>query len=92
MGDAISKAYRPKLYRRQANMVIQEINMNKDIAEGKWQQMKGKVQQKWGDLTNDDLDRIKGQREEFAGVMKERYGKNKEEAEQEFDRLRDSDI
>ena len=73
-------------------MVIQEINMNKDIAEGKWQQMKGKVQQKWGDLTNDDLDRIKGQREEFAGVMKERYGKNKEEAEQEFDRLRDSDI
>ena len=66
--------------------------MNKDIADGKWQQMKGKLQQKWGDLTDDDLDRINGQREEFAGVMKERYGKSKEEAEQEFDKLRNSDI
>ncbi|MBL1274101.1 MULTISPECIES: CsbD family protein [Marinobacter] len=66
--------------------------MNKDIADGKWQQMKGKIQQKWGDLTDDDLDRINGQREEFAGVMKERYGKSKEEADQEFDKLRDSDI
>ncbi|MBQ0745042.1 MAG: CsbD family protein [Marinobacter sp.] len=66
--------------------------MNKDIADGKWQQMKGKIQQKWGDLTDDDLDRINGQREEFAGVMKERYGKSKEEAEQEFDKLRNSDI
>tara|TARA_R110002167_G_scaffold27592_33_gene93807 strand:+ start:1213 stop:1413 length:201 start_codon:yes stop_codon:yes gene_type:complete len=66
--------------------------MNKDIADGKWQQMKGKIQQKWGDLTDDELDRINGQREEFAGVMKERYGKSKEEAEQEFDKLRNSDI
>ncbi|OEY67490.1 CsbD family protein [Marinobacter sp. X15-166B] len=66
--------------------------MNKDIAEGKWKQMKGKIQQKWGKLTDDDLDRIEGNREEFAGVMQERYGQTKEEAEQEFDRFRDSDI
>ncbi len=66
--------------------------MNKDIADGKWQQIKGKIQQKWGDLTDDDLDRINGQREEFDGVMKERYGKSKKEADQEFDKLRDSDI
>lgn len=66
--------------------------MNKDIADGKWKQLKGKIQQKWGDLTDDDLDRIKGNREEFSGVMKERYGKSKEEAEREFDRFRDDDI
>lgn len=66
--------------------------MNKDIAEGKWKQMKGKIQKKWGDLTDDDLDRINGRREEFAGVMQERYGKGKAEAEREFDTLRDSNL
>ncbi|MCB1676154.1 MAG: CsbD family protein [Halioglobus sp.] len=66
--------------------------MNQDIAEGKWKQLKGKIQAKWGELTDDDLDRIKGKREEFAGVMQEKYGKGKEEAQREFDALRDSDI
>ncbi len=64
--------------------------MNTDIAEGKWKQMKGKIQQQWGKLTDDDVDRIKGQRKEFVGLMQERYGKNKEEAEREFDKFRGS--
>ncbi len=33
--------------------------MNKDVFEGKWEQIKGDVQKKWGKLTNDDLDVIK---------------------------------
>ncbi len=64
--------------------------MNTDIAEGKWKQLKGKIQKEWGKLTDDDLDRIKGQKNEFVGVMQERYGKNKDEAEREFDTFRSS--
>lgn len=66
--------------------------MNSDIAEGKWKQLKGKVQQAWGDLTNDDLDKMNGSREELVGKVQERYGYARERAEQEVDRFaRDND-
>lgn len=61
--------------------------MNSDIAEGKWKQLKGKVQQAWGDLTNDDLDKMNGSREELVGKVQERYGYARERAEQEVDRF-----
>lgn len=59
--------------------------MNKDTLKGQWKQLKGRVQQKWGDITNDDLDRIEGRREELVGVIQEKYGRSKEEAEREVD-------
>jgi len=59
--------------------------MNEDIFKGKWKQLRGQVQQKWGDLTNDDLDRIKGTQTEFEGLLQERYGYTKERAKQEVD-------
>ena len=59
--------------------------MNDDILQGKWAQMKGKVKQQWGKLTDDDLDRISGKREEIVGLMQERYGWEQERAEKEFD-------
>lgn len=62
--------------------------MNTDIAEGKWKQLKGKVHEQWGKLTDDEIDRIEGKRQQFAGVMQERYGLSKEEAEQNFDDLK----
>lgn len=61
--------------------------MNNDIAQGKWHQLKGQVQQQWGKLTDDDLDRIDGSSERFYGLMQERYGMGREEAEQEFKKL-----
>lgn len=61
--------------------------MNKDTLEGKWKQLKGEAQKKWGKLTNDDLDVINGQREKFSGIIQERYGKSKEEAEKEIERF-----
>jgi len=61
--------------------------MNEDIFKGKWKQLRGQVQQKWGDLTNDDLDRIEGARTEFEGLLQERYGYTKERAQQEVDDL-----
>jgi len=55
--------------------------MNWDTIEGNWKQFKGKVQQQWGNLTDDDLDKVEGKQEELAGLIQKRYGKSKEEAE-----------
>ena len=55
--------------------------MNKDIFQGNWLQIKGKVQQQWGKLTDDDLNVINGRRNELEGKLQERYGYGKEEAE-----------
>lgn len=64
--------------------------MNSDIAEGKWKQLKGKIQQKWGDITDDEMDKINGNRQEFVGMMQEKHGKTKQEAEEAFDELSNS--
>lgn len=59
--------------------------MNWDQIEGRWKQLKGKVQARWGALTDDDLDLIDGRREELAGRIQERYGIAKERAAEEID-------
>ncbi|RPJ37425.1 MAG: CsbD family protein [Planctomycetaceae bacterium] len=59
--------------------------MNRDILAGKWKQLKGSAKQKWGKLTDDDLDRVEGSRDELIGMIQERYGKSREEAEREVD-------
>jgi uncharacterized protein YjbJ (UPF0337 family) len=67
--------------------------MSDDILKGKWKQLRGQIQQKWGDLTNDDLDRIQGAQTEFEGLLQERYGYTKERARQEVnDFLKASEI
>lgn len=57
--------------------------MNKDIADGKWEQFKGSVQKKWGKLTDDHFDKMEGDRKRLAGKVQEAYGKSKDEAEKE---------
>ncbi len=64
--------------------------MNEDIAAGKWKKLKGKVREQWGDITDDDFDRIAGKREQFVGIVQERYGAQKDEAEAFFDDLVDA--
>lgn len=59
--------------------------MNWDQIEGNWKEYKGKAQQQWGKLTNDEFDRIEGRRTELAGLIQQKYGKTREEAEQEID-------
>ncbi|MEQ9497198.1 MAG: CsbD family protein [Deltaproteobacteria bacterium] len=59
--------------------------MNWKIIEGKWDQYKGKARQKWGKLTNDDMDSVKGRRDELVGRIRERYGIAKDKAEAEVD-------
>lgn len=59
--------------------------MNWDQIKGKWTQYKGKAKEKWGDLTDDDLDRAEGRRDQLAGKVQEKYGVAKEEAERQVD-------
>jgi uncharacterized protein YjbJ (UPF0337 family) len=68
-----------------------ESAMNWDRVEGNWKEFKGKVQQKWGKLTNDDLDVVQGKRNELTGRLQQRYGYAKDQAEREIDMwLRDA--
>ena len=57
--------------------------MNSDRIEGNWKELKGKIQQQWGKLTDDDLETIDGKREELVGKIQQAYGKSREEAERE---------
>ena len=59
--------------------------MNKDQAKGAWTKMKGRVREKWGELTDDDLDRIQGKYEQLVGALQQRYGWEKEKAQKEVD-------
>lgn len=59
--------------------------MNQNILEGKWKQLRGNIREKWGELTNDDLDQIAGKREKLAGILQERYGYTQMEAERQID-------
>ncbi|HET7315385.1 CsbD family protein [Salinisphaera sp.] len=60
--------------------------MNDDKFEGQWSRMKGSVREHWGRLTDDDVEEVRGKRENLLGKIQERYGDTKESAEE---RLRD---
>jgi uncharacterized protein YjbJ (UPF0337 family) len=58
--------------------------MNAEILKGKWKEIKGEVKTKWGKLTDDDLTAIEGQEEKLLGLLQQRYGYARDEAEKEF--------
>jgi uncharacterized protein YjbJ (UPF0337 family) len=57
--------------------------MNENTAKGTWHQIKGKVKEQWGKLTDDDLDVINGRREQLYGRIQERHGIARDEAERQ---------
>ena len=59
--------------------------MNWDQISGKWSQVKGDIRQKWGKLTDDDLEVIAGSKDKLVGRIQERYGIQKEEAQRQLD-------
>ncbi|MGC1861685.1 MAG: CsbD family protein [Methylocystis sp.] len=59
--------------------------MNWDFVQGNWKQVSGKVKQQWGKLTDDDLAKIAGKREELEGKLQERYGLSKDEIKKQLD-------
>lgn len=58
--------------------------MNRNIIEGNWKKLKGKVRQNWGKLTDDQLDIIAGKRDQLAGEIQEAYGYSQEEVEKQI--------
>lgn len=62
--------------------------MNTDRIEGNWKQIKGKVKEQWGKLTDDDLTVIEGNQDQLAGRIQERYGIARDEAEKQVKNFR----
>ena len=58
--------------------------MNWDTVKGDWKNFKGKIREKWGEFTDDELDRVQGRREQFEGLLQKKFGIVKEEAERQL--------
>jgi uncharacterized protein YjbJ (UPF0337 family) len=65
---------------------IEPNPMNQDILAGKWKRIRGELKTWWGSLTDDDVERIGGQKDKLIGLLQERYGYTREQAEQEVER------
>ena len=64
--------------------------MNWTRIEGNWKRLRGRIQQQWGKLTDDDVDLIAGRREELIGILQNRYGVARDEAERQVKEFSDS--
>lgn len=62
--------------------------MNTDITKGKIKQFKGDVQAKWGRITDDDFDKAQGNETKLLGVIQQKYGYTKQQAQQEWDKFK----
>jgi uncharacterized protein YjbJ (UPF0337 family) len=60
--------------------------MNNDVFAGQWRQMRGSLKSWWGMLSDDDFERVGGEKDKLVGLVQERYGQTREEAEREVDR------
>ena len=58
--------------------------MNWDTVKGDWKTFKGKIREKWGDFTEDELDKVQGRREQFEGLLQKKYGLAKDEAKRQL--------
>jgi uncharacterized protein YjbJ (UPF0337 family) len=63
--------------------------MNIDVLEGKWKQLRGKVREEWGELTDDEIDQIAGRRDQLVGKIQEKYGYTRDEAERQVEEFLD---
>ncbi len=61
--------------------------MNSDTMAGNWKQLMGKIKEKWGKFTDDDMTIIEGKKEQLVGKLQERYGYTKEQAQKEADQF-----
>ena len=59
--------------------------MNWDRIEGSWKEVKGQVRERWGRLTNDEVDQIAGKREKLEGAIQRVYGKTRDEVLKDVD-------
>jgi uncharacterized protein YjbJ (UPF0337 family) len=59
--------------------------MDWNRVEGNWKQVKGKIKEQWGRLTDDELDVIAGNRDQLEGKIQERYGLAKDQIRKDVD-------
>jgi uncharacterized protein YjbJ (UPF0337 family) len=59
--------------------------MDWNVIEGNWKQNQGKIKEKWGKLTDDDLTKVNGQREQLEGILQQRYGLAKDMVRKDVD-------
>ena len=59
--------------------------MNEDILQGKWAQLKGKVKEQWGKLTDDEIDQLDGKKDQLVGKVQERYGIARDQTARDVD-------
>ena len=64
--------------------------MTRETLRSRWMQLKGRIRERWGELTDDDLDRVAGNWDQLIGRIQERYGHRREEIERDLDRLTSS--
>jgi uncharacterized protein YjbJ (UPF0337 family) len=64
---------------------VKEQVMNWDRVEGNWLQLKGKVKEQWGKLTDDQIDEVAGKRDQLVGLVQEKYGIERDKAERDVD-------
>jgi len=57
--------------------------VNQDTMQGQWRQLRGRIREQWGRLTDDDLDVIAGRRDQLVGLLQQRYGETREEIERQ---------
>lgn len=57
--------------------------MNWDQVKGNWKEFKGRIREQWGDLTDDDVERMAGERDQLIGRIQQRYGCTREEADRQ---------
>jgi uncharacterized protein YjbJ (UPF0337 family) len=65
--------------------------MNWDQIEGNWKQFKGKIREKWGKLTDDELESMAGSKDRLVGAIQEKYGIAKDEAERQLREWQDTE-
>ena len=64
--------------------------MDRDLIEGKWTEIKGQLRETYGDLTDDDVEEAKGDREQIEGVLQQKLGKSKDDVRATVDRILNS--
>ncbi|CDM56347.1 UPF0337 protein [Rhizobium favelukesii] len=74
----------PRPFSLQSNKARRNV-MDWNRVEGNWKQMKGKIKEQWGKLTDDDLDQIAGKRDQLEGKIQERYGIARDRARRDID-------
>lgn len=58
-----------------------------DKLKGNWNQIKGKIKQEYGEVTDNDLTFVEGKEDEMLGRIQKKTGKSKEEIKKFIDRL-----